>query len=217
MSSRNLLSGLFAVLLIAGLGGLLLGPSDGSQVLGIGVVLIVAVSLGVFLIFRKPEEAVEDIDPSGIELVPSRSSAVVPFAIAGGALVVLALSVALFVAQGEARGHAFFHLSSGIVVLVLFTAIGLAWRIRASSGNWVMGRATLLCFLWFSGFGALMESIGAAGYDSHNEVSRIGWLTKIHSLAVPVSGLGLLLIPVGVIVLAAIVMRTLWIHWKPSM
>jgi hypothetical protein len=169
------------------------------------------------LTFRKPEEAVDDIDPSGVKLVASRSSAVVPFAIAGGALGLLALCVALFVAEGEARGHAFFHLSSGIVVLVLFTAIGLAWRIRASSGNWVLGRATLLCFLWLSGFATLMESIGAGGYDSHNEVSRIGWLTKIHSIAVPVSGLGLLLIPVGVIVLAAIVIRILWTHCKPSM
>jgi hypothetical protein len=120
-------------------------------------------------------------------------------------------------AEGEARGHVFFHLSFGIVILLLFTAIGLTWRIRASSSTWGIGRATLLCLLWFSGFATLMESIGAGGYDAQNEVSRIGWLTEIHSLAVPMSGLGLLMIPVGLITLAALMSRALWTHWKPSM
>jgi len=67
----------------------------------------------------------------GRRLLASRS--VVVLALAGLAVAASTLGVALLVAEGEARGHAFFHLLSGAVGLALFAGVGLGWRSRTGS------------------------------------------------------------------------------------
>ncbi|MDQ3216367.1 MAG: hypothetical protein M3Q18_00655 [Actinomycetota bacterium] len=201
-------------LLIAAAGGLLSGPSGRAQVLVFAALVVVAMSLGVFLSLRKTKHVARELEPknvaeTGQQNTPSRS--VLPFAMGGGALVAATVLVAVFVAEGEARGHVFFHLVFGVALLLLFTAVGLMWRYPANTAS-STGRTVLLFGLWISAAGTLLESIGAGGYDALNQKTRIEWLTAIHGITTPIASIGLLMIPLGGITLAILVLRTLLAH-----
>ena len=136
------------------------------------------------------------------ERIGASRSLVLGFAVAGAVVAAAALVVALAVARGQARGHAFFHLTFGVTALALFTAVGLLWRPPAGSPSPV-GRTVLLVALWAFAVAALFESVGAAGYDEFNDGRRIEWLTTIHGIAAPLSGIGFLLVPL--VALASVV------------
>lgn len=63
-------------------------------------------------------------------------------AIFWGALVLVVVALGEFVAEGEARGHVFFHLASGLIILGLFVTLALVWHPihgtakRARSAPW---------------------------------------------------------------------------------
>ena len=139
---------------------------------------------------------------------------VLGLAVAGAAMASGTLVVALVVAQGEARGHAFFHLIFGVAALALFTAIGIVWRPSANVSS-STGRTPLLGALWVFSMAALSESLGAAGYDRFNEGHRIEWLTTIHGVAGPLSGVGFLLVPI-IAVVAAVSLATGWVRRRRS-
>jgi hypothetical protein len=122
-------------------------------------------------------------------------------AVVGIGLGATALMVTVVVAKGEARGHAFGHLVIGAALLGLFAAIGSTWHPRAgsSSSNY---RAALLIALWIASVAAFLESIGAAGYDKFNAGHRLEWPTALHGMETPIAGLGIVLLPLSVGVLA---------------
>ena len=120
-------------------------------------------------------------------------------ALVGWALVAGALVVALVVAEGQARGHAFFHLAFAVAALAGVTGVTFAPR-GAGRGRglpWF-----LLAALGLLAVGSLLESIGGAGYDRFNDGSRIETLTTIHGFATPLAGIALP-IAAGAIIVAA--------------
>src|SRR5437660_85565 len=119
--------------------------------------------------------------PVGLPAV--RVLALVGWALAAGAFV-----VALVVAEGQACGHALFHLAFAVAALAGITGVAFAPR-GAGRGRrlpWL-----LLAALGLLAVGSLLESIGGAGYDRFNDGSRIQTLTTIHGFATPLAGIAL--------------------------
>jgi hypothetical protein len=130
--------------------------------------------------------------------VTTRQRSVVAVAIAGFALTLVSLVLTFSVAEGDARGHAFFHLMFGLAALALFIAIGLLWQpAPGSGGNSV--RAAVLIVTALGAIGQLFESIGASGYDRFNDQSEIGFLTTVHSSSMILGPAVLLALPLGLI------------------
>ena len=121
---------------------------------------------------------------------------VVTYGLAGLGLV--ALLVALIVAEGEARGHSILHLLSGLLCLGLFAALAFRWHPRAGSGGATL-RGLVLALLAVSAFGAFGESLGGAGYDAANDGVRFEMLTTLHSIALPFGVFLFVAVPLGVI------------------
>jgi len=120
---------------------------------------------------------------------------VAAFGLAG--LGVVAVLVALVVAVGEARGHAFLHLFTGVLCFGLF--VGLApWHPPAGTAVATL-RGLTLSLLAVATFGSFMESLGGAGYDAANDGHRIEALTVVHSLAAPFAAPLALAVPLGII------------------
>ena len=115
------------------------------------------------------------------------------FALVGGAITVGAVAVALVVAKGEARGHAFFHLIFGGAALTLFATVGFLWRPSGDKSS-PKSRRVLLAALGAFAAASLFEALGAAGYDQLNDGHRIEWLTTIHGIASAISGVGFLVV-----------------------
>lgn len=130
---------------------------------------------------------------------PARGERIVrgaTFGLAGLAL--LAGVVALVVAEGEARGHAFAHLLTGLLCLGLFAALAFPWHPRAESAAATL-RGLVLTLLASAALGSFMESLGGAGYDAANSGRRIEALTTLHDIAVPFGALLIGAVPLGVI------------------
>lgn len=142
-----------------------------------------------------------------------RSRSVLPFSAAAATLLAVGVVEALFVAEGEARGHIVFHLVFATVLLLLFVAVGLLWRSRPRSIASIC-RGFLLFALALSTTGTLFEAIGAGGYDAQNAQSQIDWLTAIHSNATPIAMLGLPMIPVGMLAVLILGLRALLGIWS---
>jgi hypothetical protein len=70
-------------------------------------------------------------------------------------------------------------------------------------------RTPLLVLLWVALAAAFLESIGAAGYDRFNSEHRIEWLTTVHNSATALGALALLMIPIGIAVLASVLLGRL--------
>lgn len=215
MPRQKVLGGLVVGLLLVAGGGLLMGASGRAQLLLLVGLIVAAVPLGVFLALRKTKYAAQELKPERGDRRVAVSRAVLPGAVAGGAIAGIAVLVGLFVAEGEARGHVFFHLGFGVTIMLLFTAVGLMWRLPSTADS-SAGRTALLSALWISAGGTLFESIGAGGYDAMNATTRIGWLTALHGLSTPIAGIGLLMIPVGGITLAALVLKRLLTHRRTA-
>ena len=109
-----------------------------------------------------------------------------------------AFVVALVVAEGEARGHAILHLLTGIVCLGLFAALAFLWHPPAGSGASSF-RGLVLMLLAVAGLGALLESLGGAGYDAANAGHRIELLTSLHNMVTPFGALLIVAVPLAVI------------------
>jgi hypothetical protein len=118
------------------------------------------------------------------------------YGLAGLGLV--AFLVALIVAEGEARGHAILHLLTGLVCLGLFAALAFLWHPRAGGGAAAL-RGLVLMLLAVAGLGALLESLGGAGYDAANAGHRIELLTSLHNMVTPLGALLLIAVPLAII------------------
>jgi hypothetical protein len=130
-------------------------------------------------------------------IVPSGRS-VIGVTIAGAGLTTVSLVLAFSVAEGEARGHAFFHLLFGLAALALFIAVGLLWQPAAGAeGNAL--RVAVLIVTALGAMGQLFESIGASGYDRFNDRSEVGFLTTIHNSSAILGPAVLLALPLGLI------------------
>jgi len=87
---------------------------------------------------------------------PAREERLVRVALAGVAgLGVVAVLLAIFVAQGEARGHAVAHILTGLVCLGLFAALAFPWHPQA--GTTLAGvRGLVLALLVVAAFGSFL-------------------------------------------------------------
>ena len=110
----------------------------------------------------------------------------------------VAVLVALVVAEGEARGHAILHLLTGFLCVGLFAALAFPWHPRAG-GVAATLRGLVLTLLAVAAFGAFGESLGGAGYDAANDGHRIEALTTLHSIALPFGAFLFVAVPFGVI------------------
>ena len=111
---------------------------------------------------------------------------------------IAALVAAAFVAVGEARGHAVFHLLTGSIALALFAALAFRWHPAPGSGI-ALFRGMVLTLLALAAFGSFVESMGGAGYDAANETRRLTLLASLHPVGVPFGGFVMTGIPIGII------------------
>ena len=111
---------------------------------------------------------------------------------------IAALVAAAFVAVGEARGHAVFHLLTGVIGLALFAALAFRWHPAPGSGI-ALFRGMVLTLLALAAFGSFVESLGGAGYDAANEARRLTLLASLHPVGVPFGGFVMTGIPIGII------------------
>ena len=111
---------------------------------------------------------------------------------------IAALVAAAFVAVGEARGHAVFHLLTGAIALALFAALAFRWHPAPGSGI-ALFRGMVLTLLALAAFGSFVESMGGAGYDAANETRRLTLLASLHPVGVPFGGFVMTGIPIGII------------------
>jgi hypothetical protein len=132
------------------------------------------------------------------DVVTNRQRSVIGVASAGAGLTAVSLVLAFSLAEGEARGHAFFHLLFGLAALALFIAVGVLWRPARESGSNSV-RAAVLIVTALGAIGQLFESIGASGYDRFNAQSEIGLLTTIHKSSTILGPAVLLALPLGLV------------------
>ena len=111
---------------------------------------------------------------------------------------IAALVAAVFVAVGEARGHAVFHLLTGLMALALFAALAFQWHPVPGSGV-ALFRGMVLTLLALAAFGSFVESLGGAGYDAANDARRLTLLASLHPVGVPFGGFVMTGIPIGII------------------
>jgi hypothetical protein len=111
---------------------------------------------------------------------------------------IAALVAAAFVAVGEARGHAVFHLLTGVIALALLAALAFRWHPAPGSGI-ALFRGMVLTLLALAAFGSFVESMGGAGYDAANETRRLTLLASLHPVGVPFGGFVMTGIPIGII------------------
>lgn len=111
---------------------------------------------------------------------------------------VAAILTAVFVAIGDARGHAVFHLLTGVIGLALFAALAFRWHPVPGSGI-ALFRGMVLALLGLAAFGSFVESLGGAGYDAANDARRIDVLASLHGVGVPFGGFVMTGIPIGIV------------------
>jgi hypothetical protein len=111
---------------------------------------------------------------------------------------IAAIGAAAFVAVGEARGHAVFHLLTGLIALALFAALAFRWHPVPGSGV-ALFRGMVLTLLALAAFGSFVESLGGAGYDAANDARRIDFLASLHGVGVPFGGFVMTGIPIGIV------------------
>jgi hypothetical protein len=114
------------------------------------------------------------------------------------ALGVVAILTAALVAIGDARGHAVFHLLTGLIGLALFAALAFRWHPVPGSGV-ALFRGMVLTLLALAAFGSFVESLGGAGYDAANDARRIDVLASLHGVGVPFGGFVMTGIPIGIV------------------
>jgi hypothetical protein len=110
---------------------------------------------------------------------------------------IAAIGAAAFVAVGDARGHAVFHLLTGVIGLALFAALAFRWHPVPGSGV-ALFRGMVLTLLALAAFGSFVESLGGAGYDAANDARRIDLLAALHGVGVPFGGFVMTGIPIGI-------------------
>lgn len=124
------------------------------------------------------------------------------------ALGLVALVVALVVATGDARDHAFLHLLAGVACLALFVPYAFAWHPEPGSARDGF-RSVLLLLLAFAAFGSFLESIGGAGYDERNVGRRIEVLTTLHDVALVFAPFLMVAVPLALV--ACLVVFAAWV------
>lgn len=195
-SDRVLLAAASACLLFAA-ATLLAGPSGfplfSLAALGLGAVLLV---VGLARA-RKSLPSVQTRDPARGERVVR-----VVFLVLAGVAVVAALT-AMLVAVGEARGHAVFHLLTGLICLGLFAALAFPWHPTPGSGT-AMFRGMVLTLLVLAAAGSFIESLGGSGYDAANMGHRIQTLAWLHGVGVYFGAFVMAGVPIGMITAIAV-------------
>jgi hypothetical protein len=130
---------------------------------------------------------------------PARGERIVRIAfIALAVMGLAAASVAVLVAVGEARGHAVFHLLTGLVCLGLFSALAFPWHPTPGSGT-AMFRGMVLALLALATAGSFIESLGGSGYDAANAGRRISTLAALHGVGIPFGAFVMVGVPLGIL------------------
>jgi hypothetical protein len=191
MRSGNALLGIGAVLLVVVSSLVLVGSVMEVPFVAIGLALLGTTSLIVGVVRMR------DARGRGDGPAASRAERLVrPAFLMLCGLAVAALVVAFAVGEGGARGHAIYHLIAGVVCLGLFAGLGFAWRPAPDTGRATF-RTVLLWLLGLSTFGALVESLGGAGYDVANEGRRLETLTVLHDVGLLFGPFLMLAVPLG--------------------
>lgn len=125
-----------------------------------------------------------------------------------------AIIAAAFVAVGEARGHAVFHLLTGVIGLALFAALAFRWHPVPGSGV-ALFRGMVLTLLALAAFGSFVESLGGAGYDAANDARRLTLLASLHPVGVPFGGFVMTGIPIGIITCGVVLIAHLTHRKEP--
>lgn len=190
-SNRVLIAAGSACLLVAA-ATLLAGPSTfpflSLGALGVGAALLVIATTRTRS--RSPDPTTGD---------PARGEQIVRIAfIALAVLGLTALVVAVLVAVGEARGHAVFHLLTGLVCLGLFSALAFPWHPTPGSGT-AMFRGMVLALLALAAAGSFIESLGGSGYDAANASHRIPLLASLHGVGISFGAFVLVGVPLGIL------------------
>ena len=98
-------------------------------------------------------------------------------------------------ADGEATGHAVFHLIVAAAGLVLLTLAGIFWRpVRGRDS----GRSFTVIALAALAVAQVLEALGAIGYDAENAGVKHGWLVRLHNTATAGGGIAFVLVLVAV-------------------
>ena len=112
----------------------------------------------------------------------------------GGVLAVVAIVLAVTVAEGEARSHAFLHLIIAVPLAVMLAGLVGLWapapRTAASIWQSIVAALVAVAFI-----GTTLEAIGGTGYDRFNVAEERRWLAAIHDLALVAGGVLLLAVP----------------------
>ena len=126
----------------------------------------------------------------------------------GAGLATVAIMLAFAVAQGEARGHALFHLIFAVPLAGLLAILGLAWRPAASTAasTW---QTVVVVLVAVAFVGATLEAIGGTGYDRFDAAEQREPLTTIHDLALYLGAALLLAVPLGLGTLFALAVQRL--------
>jgi hypothetical protein len=204
-SDRALLAAGSACLLIAA-AMLLVGRSGFPLLplgaLGLGAVLLV-VGLGRA---RGTSSSARTRDPARGERIVR-----IAFSVLAG-LAFIATVVAILVAVGEARGHAVFHLLTGLVCLGLFAALAFPWHPAPGSGT-AMPRGMVLTLLALAAAGSFLESLGGSGYDAANPSHRIQLLASLHAVGLPFGAFVMAGVPIGIVTGIAVLIGHV-IQWR---
>jgi hypothetical protein len=126
-----------------------------------------------------------------------------------------AIVAAVFVAVGEARGHAVFHLLTGLMALALFAALAFRWHPVPGSGV-ALFRGMVLTLLALAAFGSFVESLGGAGYDAANDARRLTLLASLHPVGVPFGGFVMTGIPIGIITVIVVLIAHVTHRQQPQ-
>ena len=190
-SDRVLLAAGSACLLFAA-ATLLAGPS-GFPLFSLGALGLGAILLVVGLArARGSSPSVQTRDPARGERVVR-----VVFLVLAGVAGLAALA-AMLVAVGEARGHAVFHLLTGLICLGLFAALAYPWHPTPGSGT-AMFRGMVLTLLALAAAGSFIESVGGSGYDAANLGHRIQLLASLHGVGVYFGAFVMVGVPIGTV------------------
>jgi hypothetical protein len=115
----------------------------------------------------------------------------------------IAATTAAVIAIGQARGHAVFHLLTGMVCLGIFATLAFLWHPTPGSGRATL-RGIELTLLALATSGSFVESLGGAGYDAANLQRRLPVLASLHAVGIPFGAFVMAGVPLGAVTAIAV-------------
>lgn len=109
-------------------------------------------------------------------------------------------------AVGQAVGHGEFHATTAVIALLLSVVPMYVWRPVTHSPA-ASARLALMGSFWMFASTAMLEAVGAIGYDARNDGVRSETLHTVHEVAGGASTLAMVLLFVCLIVAAGSLIR----------